>query len=74
MFGALSAMKFPDNSEENRIFILETYRHLKKCGVCTSGYLSLKADLATDPERGVYTPEDFKLIRENEEFLDRTIA
>ncbi|MEK6830561.1 MAG: hypothetical protein AABX77_00865 [Nanoarchaeota archaeon] len=67
-------------SYEDQMYMLKVYRHLKTCKGCNSVYLTFKKEMAIGNyeelqlesliEFETFSPEKFRLIKENEKYLD----
>ena len=72
--GTLSSVRYCALSERDRKFVIIVHKHLKACTSCKEYYVDSKRDAASDNiYSGIYSPENFKLLRENEEYLDSLI-
>ena len=72
--GTLASIAYKDFSEKDKEFINNTCRHLKDCVKCRNYYVDAKKDAASDTTFSEdYTPENFRLLRENEGVLDSLI-
>lgn len=67
----MSYSKYSEKTLEDKEFILGIYRHIKECTPCGEGYKHLK-ELFSDDRRAIssFSPEQFRLLRENEGYLD----
>ncbi len=72
--GTLSTATYTDLSELERRFINDMYEHFKNCDRCRNYYIDAKRDAASNIIFSkLYTPESFRLLKENERVLDSLI-
>jgi hypothetical protein len=65
----------PDDRESLPVF----HGHMKSCQTCRKGYIDMKTALSSGDGimKGLvesFKPRNFKILRENEEYMDRTMA
>jgi len=72
--GTLSTITYGDLSELERRFINDVHEHLKNCDKCGDYYIDAKRDAASNIIFSkLYTPDGFRLLKENERVLDSLI-
>lgn len=69
--GTLLSVDYNNLSDKSRGFIVDMHKHLKDCEECRDYCLESKRELASNTiYSGIYSPENFRLLRENEKVLN----
>ena len=68
---AISCKKASKMHNDDNELILETHRYLVKCDICNNYYRNFKTEMTPvdHNQQYLFTPEAFRLIKENENTL-----
>ena len=62
-------------SSEDQRFVFRVHRHLYRCRICKTGFRYLCGVLSSsDVASDLFSSEQFRLLRENEDYLSRMIV